>query len=154
MKILCFNVHDQRFAIPVESVDRVLMAQAITKIPGSPGFLHGIIDYYGEIVAVINLRNRFGLPHQPLKLDNRFIIAKMPGRKLAIVVDEVEGVLDRTGEEGYQVMNTDFGLSVTTILPDDKGIILIYDLEKLITNHEDIEIIEMIKRAEAKEPGL
>jgi len=151
MIIVCFKIDEQRFALPVASVERVIMAQTITLIPDSPGILQGVIDYYGDIIAVINLRNRFHLPDRPIRLSDRFIITVMPGRKLALAVDEVEGVLDQTDEDANHIIETDFGLTVASIQRDDKGIILIYDLEKLITSNESIEIKEIVKRAETSE---
>jgi chemotaxis signal transduction protein len=48
MTILCFKIDDQRFAVSIEVAERVIMAQAITPVPDSPGLLLGIIDYYGQ----------------------------------------------------------------------------------------------------------
>jgi len=147
MDILCFKIQDQRFAIPVAQVDRVIMAQAITLIPDSPGILLGMIDYFGEIIAVINLRFRFNLNEQSIRLTDRFVIAEMPGRRFALPVDEIEGVLDLPDEHANQILETSFGLKITSVLRDEKGIILIYDIDKLINNTEEIEINAIVRSA-------
>jgi purine-binding chemotaxis protein CheW len=153
-EILCFSMDEQRFAIPLDSVERVLRAQAVTAVPDSPEYIYGIIDYHGEVIAVINLRKRFNLLCRPVRLNDRFIIAGTPSRKLALSVDEVEGVLIPDDKDLYEVKQvfpeTDTGLKLIRILREDTGIILIYDMEKFLSGDEEIrlqEIIEMQTKA-------
>jgi purine-binding chemotaxis protein CheW len=148
MEMLCFRINDQRFAISVSSVEKVIMAQAITLVPDSPAILKGIIDYHGEIIAVINLRFRLGIPDQPVRMNDRYIITTMPGRHLALIVDEIEGVIEDSGGTGNAVIESGFGLMVTSMLSDDKGIVLIYDLEKLITSKDVVEITGFAEKLE------
>jgi len=74
-EILTFKVENQCFAIRLQTVERVIRAVAVTKLTKSPGFIEGVIDYFGEVIAVVNMRKRFGFPLQELKISNQFIIA-------------------------------------------------------------------------------
>ena len=131
-EILCFTLDEQRFAVPLYSVERVLRAQAVTVVPDSPEFICGVIDYHGEVIAVINLRRRFNLQSRPeellVELNDRFIIAKTLSGKLALIVDEVEGVLIPDEMDLYEAKQVfpkiDTGLKLVNILREDKGCLL------------------------------
>lgn len=145
LKILTFTVEKQRFAIHLLSIERIIRAQAITKFNDSPGFIAGVIDYYGEIIAVINLRKKLGFTLQELKLSDRFIIVKTSDRKLVLIVDEVEDVLSPDSQDMYDSKDIEKGLKFINILRDDMGIVFIYDLENLLSNSEEIELKDFIK---------
>lgn len=144
-EILIFAVEKQRFAIPLQTVDRVIRAVAITKLTDSPDFIEGVIDYYGQIVVVINLRKRLGYPVQELNLNDRFIIAKTTNRTIALIVDQVEDVMRPDSQDLYESKDLDAGLKLLSLLRNDQGIILIYDLENLLSKTEEIQLKEMIE---------
>jgi len=137
-EILIFKVENQRFAIRLKAVDRVIRAIAVTKLTNSPGFIEGVIDYFGEIIAVLNMRKRFGYPLQELKSSNHFILANTTHRKIALIVDVVENMIVPDPDDFYKSTELDAGLELFTVLRDDDGIILINDLEKLLSQSEEI----------------
>jgi hypothetical protein len=73
-----------KFGIPIHDVVEVTTACAITALPGAAedlSFNHspifeGIVDYHGELAAVINLRTRFGQPARKLSPDEPLV--KLP----------------------------------------------------------------------------
>lgn len=138
--ILAFFIEKQRFAIYLHSVERVIRAQAITKITDSPLFIEGVIDYYGEIIAVINLRKRLGFQLNELSISDRFIIVKTNSRKLALIVDEVEDVIIPDTKDLFDSKEIDAGMKFINILRDDEGIVLVYDVEKLLSKTEEIDL--------------
>jgi purine-binding chemotaxis protein CheW len=143
-KILTFIIEQQRFAIHLEAIERVIRAQEITKLTDSPDFIEGVIDYHGEVIAVINLRKRLGYPLQEIKLSDRLIIVKSPNRKLALIVDEVEDIMLPDTNDLFESKEIDSGLKFANIFRDDKGIVFIYDLEKLLSKAEEIELNQII----------
>ena len=143
--LLIFVIEKQRFAIHLHNVDRIERAVSVTLLKDSPGFIEGIIDYYGEIIAVINLRKRLGYPLQELKLSDLFIIVKTPNRKIALIVDEFENVLSQDAEDLSDLKDIVGGLKFMNILRDDNGIILVYDIENLLENSEEIELKHLLE---------
>jgi purine-binding chemotaxis protein CheW len=139
-EILTFIVEKQRFAFNLEAVDRVIRAVAITKLTNCPKFIEGVIDYYGEIIVVINLRKRLGYPLEELKLSDRFIISKTATRKIALIVDEIEELIQPDSEDLFNSQDLDAGMKFIKVFRDDDGIVLIYDLESLMSIEEEIEL--------------
>lgn len=58
---LTFQLEDEIFAVDVHHVHEVLEFTTVTKIPGVPDFVRGIINLRGRVVPVIDLRLKFGL---------------------------------------------------------------------------------------------
>ena len=56
---LTFTLGKELFGIGVEHVREVLDHTKITRIPGMPGFMSGIISVRGTVVPVINLEKKF-----------------------------------------------------------------------------------------------
>ncbi len=144
-KILTFIIEQQRFAIHLEAIERVIRAQAITKLTDSPDFIEGVFDYHGEVIVVINLRKRLSYPLQEIKLSDRLLIVKSQNRKLALIADEVEDILLPDTQDLYDAKEIESGLKFANILRDDKGIVFIYDLEKLLSKAEEIELSQIIE---------
>ena len=138
IEIFCFNIDNQRFAISLSSVHRILRAVAVTPVPNSPVFIYGLIDYYGEIVPVINLRYRLNHVTKPIHIDDIFVIADTSKRRIALVVDEAEVVLTPASKDLFASSDLDSGIEAHGILRQDNGIIFIYDLEKFLSEEEEI----------------
>ena len=71
--------------------------QPLTRVPNSPGFVEGVINLRGQVISVIDLRARFGMPPAE-QTDQTCIIVgevKKEGRKLStgLIVDSVSEVL-------------------------------------------------------------
>ncbi|MFZ4546294.1 MAG: chemotaxis protein CheW [Bacteroidales bacterium] len=144
VEILSFTLDSQRFALPLSTVERVLRALAVTHIPDAPPIVYGVIDYYGEIIAVINLRSHLKLTPKDVYINDRFIVVKTSGRKLALVVDEVESVMKPLDKDISQAEEINSGLKIAKMIRDNNGIIFIYDLEKLLNCVDEIQLDELL----------
>ncbi len=143
-KIFHFTIENCKFAIPLSTIDRVIRAVAVTIVPNAPPAIYGVIDYYGVLVPVINLRYRFQLPLQPVRIDDVFIIADSTKRKIALVADKAEGVIYTKAPEMVNSADVEPGFESAGLLRREDGIIVIYDIEKFLSMQEEIEIRRLI----------
>lgn len=60
--LLTFLLGQEYFAVHVTKVLEVLEKQNITKVPQTPAHILGIINFRGEILPVIDTRQKFNLP--------------------------------------------------------------------------------------------
>jgi purine-binding chemotaxis protein CheW len=93
VQLLAFELASRRLALPVERLETILRASAVTPLPHSPPFVEGVINLHGRVVPVIDLRLRFGLPPTPLAPAHRFIVLRGLKRPCAIRVDQVEAIV-------------------------------------------------------------
>jgi purine-binding chemotaxis protein CheW len=71
---MTFRLGDELFAIDVAQVREVLEVSAITRVPGAPEYMRGLINVRGKAIPVIDLRLRFGLPAAVRTLNTRVIV--------------------------------------------------------------------------------
>ncbi len=152
--LLLFRLDDQRFGIPLQKVHHVVRAVAIISIPDLNEVLYGVIDYHGEVIPVVNLRKRFMMREKPLSLNDRFIIVSTERRKLALVVDEADGVVDTEKGELSIAGDVFSGIQDSSECPqnehaaflyrDENGIVVIHDLEKLLSSEMEIQLDKIV----------
>lgn len=146
-EILVFTLDEQRFAIPLSCVVRVVRAMSVTQIPDVSPLIHGVIDYQGETITVLNMRSKLKLTDKDIKMNDRFIIANAQNRKIALVVDVVEGVVNPDKKNIDKPGEVNPGIRTAGILRDEKGIILLYDPERLLKTFESIQLKEIHEAA-------
>ncbi len=73
------------FALPAVNVIEVIRAVAITKVPGCPDAVEGVVNVRGELIPVYDVRARFGLPPREVHRDDHFVIVTAGTRGSAIV---------------------------------------------------------------------
>ena len=94
LQYVLFLLDNQEYIVPLAAVERVVRAVEITPLPQAPPGILGVINVHGRIVPVINLRRRLGLREQGLRLDDHLVIAQPGERLVAVVVDEVRGIME------------------------------------------------------------
>lgn len=148
-KIVLFSLDEPRYALYLNSVERVIHAVAITPLPNSLAKVMGIINVQGEIVPVIDIRKIFRLPSHELNIDDQFIIAKTSKRKVVLVVDSVIGVSELLNHKIKDPEKTlPFAEYLNGISIFENNIILITDLEKFLSLEEEMILDQAIKEAE------
>ena len=91
---LLFFIEEGRYALDVTAVERIVRAVDVTFVPDAPDFVRGLINVAGDIVPVIDMRLKLGLPIRDMELSDRFILINVAGRLRALLVDRVEGVVE------------------------------------------------------------
>jgi purine-binding chemotaxis protein CheW len=59
---LTFTLAGELFAVNVANVREILEMPSITRVPGSPEFMRGVINLRGSVVPVVDMRLKFGIP--------------------------------------------------------------------------------------------
>ncbi|QTA81592.1 Chemotaxis protein [Desulfonema limicola] len=95
---LTFKLADEIFAINVIQVREVLDLSTITKVPGTPDFMRGVINVRGSVVPVMDLRLKFGLTKTENTLDTRIVVMELSLEGeitvLGTLADSVNEVID------------------------------------------------------------
>lgn len=139
--LVIFAVGGQKWALPAVAVDRVARTVEITPCPGAPASVRGLINVQGKIVPVFDLSSRLGLAGGELDLESHLIVAHTPTRQIALVADEVCEVLT---PHASALMEGDSlpveAAAVDGLLKLDGEIILIRDLDRLLSNEDDLQL--------------
>lgn len=87
---LTFTIKGEDYGVEIAFVKEIIKMQPITKVPETPDFVEGMINLRGEIVGLLDVRKRFGLPSKEHDEETCIIIIIHEDYKLGIVVDSVQ----------------------------------------------------------------
>ncbi len=96
---LTFSLHSENYAVSVLSVREVLEIVPITRVPGMPDFMKGVLNLRGSVVPVIDLRKKFGIKEEEQTIDTSIIILEINSKDdevmlIGAFVDSVQEVID------------------------------------------------------------
>lgn len=83
-----------RYAVDMAAVAEVVSVPALTRVPGSPPWLSGVVNWRGRVLPVVDLRPLVGAPLAPLPTSARLVVLSVDDIELALVADLVPGLLD------------------------------------------------------------
>ena len=139
--LVVFSLDDQRYALALACVQRSLRVVAITPLPQAPAIVLGIIDLGGVVIPVLNIRKRFNHPPRDLRLSDHLVVATTGKRTVALLVDETKGVIETSPETYAPAGEILPGLAlVEGAVKLENGLILIHDLERLLSLEEETAI--------------
>lgn len=98
-QLVTFRVGDDRFAVDIFSVERVLRFAPPRPIPNVPAWLEGVIDFGGKVVPVIDLRTRFELPAAASREGARIVVVSAGDELMGAIVDAVDEVATVTAAQ-------------------------------------------------------
>jgi purine-binding chemotaxis protein CheW len=95
-KHLIFRISETRFALDVDKVIDVMNPGGLDVLPEMPDFVVGLKDVRGEMIPIVDMRDRMGV--SPSTKRERMLTINVDGDKVGLIVDEVIAV---------QLINTD-----------------------------------------------
>jgi purine-binding chemotaxis protein CheW len=144
MKILIFSINNEYYATSIMEVERILGYEKSTKIPDSPSFVEGVINYEGNILPVISLSKRFNLPFTEATDVTKIIVAKENHSKIGIIVDfvsEVKDVRINDIENSPEIISGISKRYIKGLIKIDGRIIIYLNLSGILTEQEKIQIM-------------
>ncbi|MGH9584202.1 MAG: chemotaxis protein CheW [Bryobacteraceae bacterium] len=142
-KYLTFRLGAEEFGIQVLKVREIMGMQEITAVPQTPGWIKGVINLRGKVIAVIDLRLKFGMPPEPYNQRTCIVVVQFAdaGEKMLIgvVVDEVSEVANIAAGEVEDTPG--FGAAVPTpyilgLAKQKNKVKILLDIDRVLTNHE------------------
>ena len=130
-----FRLENEKYGVNVLYVKEVLRESEIAPVPGAPDFVLGIINLRGNVVTVIDTRNRFGLALKEMDESSRIVIIEMNEQVVGMVVDSVAEVMDLDTDEvelAPNVGNDESSKYIQGVSHQDDELLILVDLEKLM----------------------
>lgn len=141
--LVVFTLDDCRYGLPLHAVERVVRVVEITPLPKAPEIVLGVVNVQGRVIAVVNIRKRFGLSERQPALSDQLIIARTPKRSVALLADAVTGVLEYAEHEAVAapaiVPGTQYLAGVVKLAD---GMVLINDLAGFLSLDEERRLDE------------
>lgn len=158
-KLLVFQIDNQRFALPLSVVRKVIQVVEFTPLPKMPEYIHGIINYHGDIIPVINMSFLFSITPKEVEITDRLIIASTSsGSKLAMLATVVRDIVEVNPDDIVKPEHIIYGMRfVQGVIKIADGMVLINDIDKFLSKEELMQLEEEINKRntliESRETG-
>lgn len=147
---LTFTLDDEDFALEIGRVREVLDHTTITKMPGMPEFLRGVINLRGNVVPVIDLSYKLGMGSIKQSVDTCIVIVEiMIDKELIHMGAMADSVKEVIGLDQGQILpplrlgtklNSQF---IRGMGKQDEKFLIILDIDKVLATDE----LERIRKA-------
>lgn len=138
-----FRLDNETYGINVMQVQEVLRYSEIAPVPGAPSYVLGIINLRGNVVTVIDTRQRFGLEPAEIGDNTRVVIIEVDKQVIGILVDSVAEVVylrQSEIETAPNVGNKDAAKFIQGVCNKNGELLILVELEKMLNEDEWSEL--------------
>ena len=115
----------------------------IAPVPGAPSYVLGIINLRGNVVTVIDTRQRFGLDTAPVSDNTRVVIIEADRQVVGILVDSVAEVVylrQSEIETAPNVGNDESAKFIQGVCNKNNELLILVELDKMMSEEEWAEL--------------
>jgi purine-binding chemotaxis protein CheW len=152
-QMITFTVGAQEYGVDIQSVKEVIRQGEITPLPRAPSFLKGVINLRGDVIPIVDLRERFALQAGTYTESSRVIVVEVGEKSVGMVVDRVSHVIrvpeDRIEDAPAWLGGTrnEFVRGVARV---DERLVVLLDMTAVLSSDE----MQQIARVETAEPAF
>jgi len=94
-QFVTFKIGSEDYGILIQKVKEIIRPKRITQVPNTDEYVLGVINLRGQIVPVVNLKEKLNLDVQSIKSEEeeRIITVEIDDALIGIRVDEVNEVI-------------------------------------------------------------
>ena len=135
IQFIVIRLGDEQYGIDIRMIDNITKMQAITRIPKMPAYLKGVINMRGDVIPVISIRLKMGLPADEITKSTRIIVLKLEQEGMVgLIVDEVKEVVTLFTNEiekiAYNAKDEKANL-INAVGKHNGGLISLFDLSAI-----------------------
>ncbi len=132
---IVIKLGQEQYGIDIRYIDNIVRMQHITRVPKMPAYLKGVINLRGEVIPIMSIRLKMGLPADEETKATRIIIIKLEQYgTIGMIVDEVKEVV--TLDTDTQVEKIAYDKDDSNFLQGvgkyDGGLISLLDLNAVV----------------------
>lgn len=152
VQLIVFKLGNEEYALHIDQIKEVVLTPGIAKIPQTPEYIKGVANIRGNIIAIVDLENKFnlskGTKEEQEKKGNYTLVVESESFKIGVLVMEVpntltvsEGDIDNSSTV-LQYSNLDQDCIKGIVKASDRMIIMV-DMIKMMES-EDLNKIAKI----------
>jgi purine-binding chemotaxis protein CheW len=147
--LIVFKIGTEEFGIRIEQVKEVTVTPEIARMPRTPSFIKGVANIRGDIIAIMDLETRFGIPPAsvPLKESKQTytLVIETDNYTIGVMVKEVPQSLTVSVSQIDRTPGMIHAINVSEnfidgIAKEDGRLIIIIDMQKIL-KAEEIEML-------------
>ncbi|MFT2011431.1 chemotaxis protein CheW [Pontibacter sp. 13R65] len=144
--LVVFKLGTESYGIKIEQVKEVTVTPAITRMPRTPHFIRGVANIRGDIIAIMDLEDRFGIrpapiPENELVQTSYTLVIEAKDYSIGVVVREVPQSLNiaMSKIDKAPAFLQDISINenyIEGIAKVNNQLIVVLDMFKILTNDE------------------
>ncbi len=134
-EFLTFTLGNEEYGVDILKVQEIRGYDSVTRLPGTPDFVKGVINLRGTIVPVIDMRLKFKLDSATYDNFTVMIILNIAKRVVGMIVDGVSDVIGLTADQirpAPELGRAIDGEFLTGIGALEQRMLILIDIEKLL----------------------
>ena len=138
LQLVTFRLGEEEYALDILAVREINRMMEITRVPRAPAFIEGVVNLRGNVIPILDLRKRFGLPPREPDKATRIIVTEVDRRVVGFIVDTVVEVL-RIGTDRVEPPSDIAGIDAEYIRGVGKiedRLIILLDVDRILTRKE------------------
>lgn len=97
---LIFRLADEMYGLNVNNIENIEKLLPITRVPHAKPYIKGVINLRGEIIPVVDLRQKLNIQSHELTDDARIVVINWKNEfKVGFIIDEVLDVINLDKED-------------------------------------------------------
>ena len=143
LQYVTFRLDDETYGINVMQIQEVLRYTEIAPVPGAPIYVLGIINLRGNVVTVVDTRQRFGLMQADVTDHTRIVVLELEGQVIGVLVDSVAEVVylrQSEIESAPNVGNEESARFIQGVCNKNGELIILVEFEKMLSEEEWAEM--------------
>lgn len=149
-----FTVGDVDYAVDIFRVREIITPLSIVPIPHAPPAVLGVSDHRGEVVPVLDVRRRFGLPAVMPTRRTKWIVVELGDRLVGLVVDSVTDVFGAGAADARSVPEIGVGdaaRGIAAVYSHAGRLVFVLDVERIAAVAEVLDMGAMQRLVQADE---
>lgn len=100
IQLIIFKLGSEEYGLSIDQIKEVVLTPNIAKVPQVPGYIKGVSNIRGNIIAIMDLEEKFGLrplvdpnDHNGENSSNYTLVVESEKHKVGVLVKEVPNTL-------------------------------------------------------------
>jgi purine-binding chemotaxis protein CheW len=143
IQIVVFRLGKEEYGLHIDQIKEVVISPTITRMPQMPSFIKGVANIRGNVIAILDLEEKFSLNKQESKdlLGKSYtLVIESEDYKIGVLVKEVPNTLSIAASEIEDSVFSGDGdegkAYVKGIVKLDTRLIIMIDIFKVFTEQE------------------
>jgi len=155
-QFLTFKLGPEVYALDVTNAREILEYSTPTQLPQTPDWIQGVINVRGNVVPVVDLKKKFGLPPTDKTVNTCIIMVELKVKGQLVVIgalaDSVQEVFEMEAEQIEETPS--FGTSLSTKFIRGMGrrnnqLFIILDADKVFSDEEVSAVVQGVDESAA-----
>jgi purine-binding chemotaxis protein CheW len=144
-QVVVFKLGEEEYGLHIDQIKEVVLTPPVTRMPQTPTFIRGVANIRGNIIAIVDLEEKFGLEKSETTGSNFTLVIESDEFKMGVLVKEVPNTLSISSADIEEsVFTGDQGAEQSCfkgIVKLGKRLIIMIDIFKVIAE-KDLSVLK------------